>query len=286
MGIKLNKIIDLDKSEYKEWTFCLNKAPNENIYSFEENKERLLEHISWKKNPDTKTSFRIINTKYCLHFLRLDKDLKYDNWLFLGAFENKGVIIFPDGHETYNLKPIERFSEYKDRLVIKFKKQQGPKQAKININNIETIEIIKILEKPYIKTNLEFKGYDNISLPFRKLKQIIDANVDNWRELLSNVNAVYVITDMKTGKLYIGSTYGYNGIWQRWSTYVNTNGTGKNKELEEIIKLNPNYAFENFKFTVLECFFNIDGNQKYVMDREKYWTKVFETIKFGYNTHL
>lgn len=285
MEIKLNKILPIEESEYNNWSICLNNAPAEGIYSFDENHNRMLEHISWKKGADKNTSFRKIETQYCLQFIRLDKDLKLDNWLFLGAFENFGVIKHPDGHETYDLKPIDRFIEFRDKLIIYYKKKQGPKQAKIDINLIKNLDVVKILEKPYIKTDLKFDGYNNVTLPFYQLKRIVDANVDNWRELLSNINCVYVITDLSNGKLYIGSTYGFNGVWQRWSTYGNTKGSGHNKELDELIQKDPEYAYKNFQFTILESFFNVDGNKNYILEREKYWTRVFQTIPFGYNTH-
>lgn len=51
-----------------------------------------MQHISWKKSAGAKSSFRQIYTKYCLEFIRLDKDSKYDEWLFLGAFKNDGII--------------------------------------------------------------------------------------------------------------------------------------------------------------------------------------------------
>ena len=84
MIIYLNDILNLKESEYADWTLCLNNANKEQVYSFEENETRLIEHISWKKHSNSNTSFRTIPTKYCLHFLRLDRDQKLNQWLFLG----------------------------------------------------------------------------------------------------------------------------------------------------------------------------------------------------------
>ena len=87
MEIFLNEIFNIEATEYKNWTICLNNANEEGVYSFEENESRLLEHISWKKHRNSTTSFRNIYTRYCLQFIRLDRDKKYNQWLFLGAFE-------------------------------------------------------------------------------------------------------------------------------------------------------------------------------------------------------
>lgn len=282
MTIFLNEILTIAKDEYADWTICLNNANKEQVYSFDEDRERLLKHLSWKRHSGTATSFRNINTKYCLQFIRLDKDGKFEQWLFLGAYENCGVNTFPDGHQTYDLKPIERFSHFIERLIIEYKKIQGPKQAKIDISNVETIPVVSLLEKKYIQVNKPFDGYDKISLPFKELKTIINGNVDNWRILLENINCIYAITDTLTGKVYIGSTYGCNGVWQRWSAYVNTNGHGGDVVLKALIEADPNYG-DNLVFTVIESFFNRDGNAPYIQVREIYWKKVFATRAFGNN---
>lgn len=282
MAIYLNEILTLSQSEYPDWTICLNNANQQQIYSFDENRERLLEHISWKRHSGSNTSFRNISTKYCLQFIRLDKDQKWEQWLFLGAYENCGVKSFADGHQMYDLKLMDRFSHFVERLIVEYKKIQGPKQAKIKIENIETIPVVSVLEKKYIQVNKPFEGYDKISLSFKELKTIIKGNADNWRILLENINCVYAITDSLTGKVYIGSTYGYNGVWQRWSCYVDTNGHGGDVVLKDLIEKDTNYG-NNFVFTVIECFFNRDGNASYILERETYWKQVFTTHIFGNN---
>lgn len=286
MNIKLKEILNISIEEYKDWTICLNNANSEEIYSFEQNQKRLMEHISWHKTAGNKMAFRNILTKYCLQFIRLDKDSKYDQWLFLGAFEVGDIITYDCGHQIYNLKPIERFQNFVEKLIIKYQKKQGPKQAKIPISLIEDIEIVKVLEKPYVRIDKKFEGYDHVSISFKELKNIINSNVDNWRELLWNVNCIYVITDKSNGKLYIGSTYGKDGIWQRWATYVNTNGTGGDKELIKLIKNDPDYAVKYFQFSILEVFLNQDSNNEQIREREIYWKNVLDSKNHGYNDNL
>ena len=282
MSIFLNRILNIPKEEYDKWTICLNNASPEQLYSFEDDEERLLEHISWKRHKGASTSFRNITTRYCLQFIRLDKDRKFDQWLFLGAYEVLGVTDFEDGHQTYKLQRLERFSGLIERLIISYKKIQGPKQAKLNIVKIESIEVVSILEKKYTYVSRKFEGYDKVSLPFKELRKIIEFNVDNWRELLENINCVYAITDISTGKIYIGSTYNSSGVWGRWSDYVSTNGHGGDIELVKLLKENPNQS-DYFVFTIIESFFNCNGTEQFILDREVYWKKVFCTRSFGYN---
>lgn len=281
MEIYLNDILHLDPDEYDRWTICLNNATDD-IYSFDENPDRLLEHISWKRHSGAKASFRIIDTPFCLQFIRLDHDKKFDQWLFVGAFEKRGVVDFEDGHQTYDLEPMERFSNLAERLVIDYKKKQGPKQVKIEIAAIEGIRVVSILEKKYVQTSRPFEGYHKVSLPFTELEKIINGNVDNWRILLENVNCVYSILDKSNGKMYIGSTYNRNGTWSRWSEYVKTHGHGGDQELKKLIDQQPDYA-RNFEFSIVEVFLNKDDASPYIQERERYWKNIFKTEEFGYN---
>lgn len=282
MEIFLNEILNIEASEYIDWVICLNNANKEGVYSFEENESRLLEHISWKRHRNSTTSFRNINTKYCLQFIRLDRDKKYNQWLFLGAFEKCGVIDFDDGHQIYDLRKMDLFEQYSERLIIEYSKKQGPKQAKIGIEKIETIKVVSILEKKYVKTSRLFEGYHKISLPFSELKKIVTGNVDNWRILLENINCIYSIVDETNGKIYIGSTYNQNGTWSRWSDYVYTNGHGNDRELKRLIENQPDYA-KNFRFSIIEVFLNKDDTSPYILEREKYWKEVFRSRILGYN---
>uniref|UniRef100_UPI004027F6ED GIY-YIG nuclease family protein n=1 Tax=Candidatus Fimenecus sp. TaxID=3022888 RepID=UPI004027F6ED len=280
----LNELFNISTEEKIDWTICLNNGTNDNVYSFTTNEKRLMEHISWKKHAGSNVSFRIISTKYCLQFIRLDKDKKWDQWLFLGAYEKTDEINkFDDGHETYNLVPIDKFEAFKERLIVRYKRQQGPKCVKLPIDDINKIAVVQLLDKKYGDVQIPFEGYNKVSLPFIQLKEIIEKNNDEWRIALSNVNCVYVITDTYNGNVYIGSTYGYDGIWGRWSCYVYTNGTGHNDALDEILKNNPEYPAKNFKWSILECFYTRDGTTQLILDREKYWKTVFDSRQHGYN---
>ena len=77
-----------------------------------------------------------------------------------------------------------------------------------------------------------------------------DANKD-WKHALSAVNGIYLIVDKNTSdeKQYIGSAYGVDGIWGRWSQYAK-NGHGDNVTLVELCK-QDDYQ-KNFTFTILK----------------------------------
>ena len=281
--ILLNAILSIAPDEYSQWTICLNNATKDKeIYSFSTDETRLMEHISWKKNAGGKRNFRSL-PRYCLQFYRLDKDNKLNQWLFLGAFENVGTSKFNDGHEVYDLRPIDRFSEYRERLIVFYQKVRGPKQAVLPIERIGQLPVVRICEDKYIKDNRPFPGFKNLSIPFSELKEIITNKVDSWRQILTNAQCIYVITDKSNGKLYVGSTYGCDGIWQRWSRYVETNGHGDDKDLVGLLETDPEYALKNFQFSVLESFINGDYKGQEIIEREKYWKNVLMSRLSGYN---
>lgn len=68
--------------------------------------------------------------------------------------------------------------------------------------------------------------------------------------MLASVAGVYLIVDSKTGRQYVGSAYGEDGIRGRWTQYVK-NPDGGNKMLKELIGDDKDYA-SNFRFTILQ----------------------------------
>ena len=102
---------------------------------------------------------------------------------------------------------------------------------------------------------------------------------------------MYVISDHQTGKLYVGSAYGKNGIYGRWKTYIESgfdkneqeNGKYPNKGLREIVKSEGmSYIQKNFRYAILETFTD-DDTDEYIIQRESYWKKVLLSREFGYN---
>ena len=76
------------------------------------------------------------------------------------------------------------------------------------------LELHELLEQPM--SIGDFPGYRYITLPKSTLDVIVSESVESWRAALSAVAGVYLITDTRTGKLYVGSATGEGGIWARW----------------------------------------------------------------------
>lgn len=83
------------------------------------------------------------------------------------------------------------------------------------------------------------------------------------------------------GKLYVGSAYGEEGIWGRWSDYVKTNGSGGNKMLVELINNDHTYA-KNFQFSILMLLPKTITNDE-AINKERLFKNKLGTNTFGLN---
>ena len=95
--------------------------------------------------------------------------------------------------------------------------------------------------------------------------------------------AVYLITDNKTGKLYVGSaTAQYGMLLQRWSNYV-SDGHGGNEGLKAVVQEHGfDYVKANFQYSILENY-NARMDDNYILKRESWWKEALRSREFGYN---
>lgn len=134
-------------------------------------------------------------------------------------------------------------------------------------------EVVEIKGKKSIG---DFQSFSLVDLNYQDLKNLIqfpDTNL-TWLKALSSVNGVYLIKDKISGKLYVGSAYGDQGIYGRWSAYAK-NGHGGNSELKS---LDPS----TLQFSILEIVpatTTADG----VIECENRWKEKLGTRQFGLN---
>jgi hypothetical protein len=182
----------------------------------------------------------------------------------------------PNRNFFYELERDVRFDEFKERLIIDWGggtlkwEQRFPKNDK---------EVVKILPKGYIR---HFPGYLDFLVTHDELKKIIaypDAHHD-WHQALKAVAGVYIIVDKISGKQYIGSACGKEGILGRFKDY-SKNGHGENVELKRLLKKDPLYA-RNFQYSLLETL-PISRTKKEVDAREQLYKKKLFSREHGLN---
>lgn len=161
---------------------------------------------------------------------------------FIGVFRIINKQQIASDHFEYQMEEVVGFEALKDRVIVKCENAIVWHQW---IKN--EMEVTEIHPGLHFK---QFKDYSDFILNFSELKEIINNQYSDWKKMLSITKGIYLISDSKTGKLYVGSAYGDNGIWGRWCTYVSTNGHGNNKLLIDLLKDDSNYS-NNFRFSIL-----------------------------------
>lgn len=205
--------------------------------------------------------------------------LSRDKWLLTTI---KQITKELDVFNGVNYEAIE-FDKYRPlygRVIISFQKSfqsQGRYLSGIK----EQLEINQIL--PSIFEGDDFEGYDRVKLSFQQLEIIINRGKRDWIAALKNQKAVYLITDLNNGKLYVGSATAQNGmLLSRWSNYIKT-GHGGNVELKLLFEDKGFNHFKNhFQFSILENY-NAKVDDRLILERESWWKDILQTRKFGYN---
>ena len=205
--------------------------------------------------------------------------LTYDTWLLTTIKEVIKEYGVTNG-VNYEGVELEKYRQYFGRVIIKYQKSHQTQGIYIN-NILDKLEVVQIL--PTLFDGEDFPGYDNVRLTYSQLEVIINRNKRDWIAALENQKAVYLITDSNTGKLYVGSATGDNGmLLQRWRSYI-ANGHGGNIELMNLIEEKTfDYVKKYFIYTILENH-NARTDKHIILKRESWWKETLLTRQFGYN---
>lgn len=205
--------------------------------------------------------------------------LSRDKWLLTTIKQiTKELDVF--NGVNYEAIELDKYRPLYGRVIISFQKSfqsQGRYLSGIK----EQLEINQIL--PSIFEGDDFEGYDRVKLSFQQLEIIINRGKRDWIAALKNQKAVYLITDLNNGKLYVGSATAQNGmLLSRWSNYIKT-GHGGNVELILLFEDKGFNHFKNhFQFSILENY-NAKVDDRLILERESWWKDILQTRKFGYN---
>lgn len=232
------------------------------------------EWFAWNQYRSGKDEF---NRDYI--FSIIDFYHENDTWLFGGIYRvierDPAINAF-----SYTIEELPEYSGLVGRLKIHMRRPPRGRSFLLE-KHLHSMEIDEVLREPY--SGGEFPGYDNVSLDFHELEPLFRREKPDWKAALSNIKGVYVVFDRKTGKKYVGSAYGTEGIWSRWSSYL-LNGHGWNDELITIISENAiEYAKENFRFTLLEQL-PMRADDESIIARESFWKEaLLSRGDHGYN---
>lgn len=266
--ILLNDILQMSKEEIANTKIRFNQSSGEfdPIELFKSNNKKLYDGHFW--NYSKVKSFK--EGQIAIGFIRLSND----KWLLFDiSYITKDLNKFND--TSYEYETISKYQKYFGRLIIKYKNksQNMIRKAETVIDDCEIYEIINDRYEDDM-----FPGYENVNLTWKQLKNVIIKK--DWKTALENQKGIYLITDTKNGKRYVGSAYGENMLYGRWYQYVQT-CHGGNKDLKQ---LSNAYIQSNFKYSILEIY-KSTTEDSIIIRREHYWMDILmsKNKSFGYN---
>lgn len=207
-------------------------------------------------------------------------------FIFGGLFRVEPLVPALIGGSGYELESLELHADYIKRLIIKLERPVG---RDLYLRWYDKIQSSKLNPEIYelapdVKLGT-FPGYQNLRIRHAALQRIIANDEPSWKDALSSVKGVYVITDLSDGRLYVGSASGEaNGLWQRWSAYANlANLSGGNRQLESLRQqFGDEHIVRNFQYSILEIF-DPKTSQDVILKRESFWKLALDTRAHGMN---
>ena len=181
---------------------------------------------------------------------------------------------FQGENAYFDLEHIDLLKDYEGRLTIDWG------------NSARMWHQKGTTEKPIVAIQADekkvFSGFENLILTYDELKEIVENPTiyEAWHTALSSVNAIYLIVDQETGKQYVGSAYGKDGLLGRWSCYVNSLH-GNNKLMKELICDHPE-RYHHFQFSILQILPKTVTDDE-VIQTESLYKKKLLTVPFGMN---
>lgn len=271
--IMLNDLLHFDAAEVPNVRvkFNISNGYDDPLDLYKTNPDEV--NVTWFLWHDDRRYFNVGQTAICLLKLRGDQ------WLLTTIKKITRLLDVTDG-VGYDADDVKEYEQYFGRLVVEYHNPCRTMGRKYE-NVMDELEVVQILNEQY--TGNEFPGYENVRLSYPLLKNIVDRQLPGWVDALRNQKAVYLITDTKTGKMYVGSATSQTGmLLQRWSSYA-ADGHGGNVELRELVKQQGfDYVKENFQYSILENY-NARMDDGYILKRESWWKETLCTRTHGYN---
>ena len=260
MTIQLRDIWPISEPENYKLHFARWNGENEPLEVWARDWE---EWKSWQEYRPGRDDF---NRPYIFSLIQFYHET--DVWLFGGVF--RVTQRHPDRYEVELtsqgvslLGRLKLLSPYRKRSTrVRFE------------NHYPQLEVQEVLREPY--SGRAFPGFEDIDLSFEELESLVHNDRPDWKAALESAKGIYLITDTRTGKRYVGSAYGDQGIWLRWCTYI-TSGHGGNVELRALVnEPSLEYCRRFFRFALLEHRAPRTPDE-IILEREDFWKRILLT---------
>lgn len=198
-----------------------------------------------------------------------------DAWLFGGVYA-----ILARHADRYEVELTDQGASFIGRL--KLRSDYRDRTTRVSLeNHLDRFDVVELLREPY--SGRAFPGYEDIDLTFEELEALIRNDRPDWKGALESVKGIYLISDRSDGRRYVGSAYGDEGIWSRWSTYAFT-GHGHNVDLRRLVnEKGIAHCRQHFRIALLEHRPARTPDQV-ILDREGFWKEILLTRgDYGFN---
>lgn len=182
--------------------------------------------------------------------------------------ENRGEISNDGTLRTFDIAETDQLADLRSRLVIGWR---SPRTWWINGTTAARYPVMEIADAQPVP----FPGFDRLVLDHPHLQAVMrDHRYASWRTALASVTGIYLITDTRDGRHYVGKADGAESIRQRWKIYA-TNGHGGNTKL---IPLDPS----TFRFSLLRVFDPATPESK-INEAEEHYKRALDSRRWGLN---
>lgn len=182
--------------------------------------------------------------------------------------ENKGETSADGVLRAFDLVVAEQLADLRNRLVIGWR---SPRTWWLNGSTAAGYPVMEIADaQPVV-----FPGFDQLILNYAQLQAVMrEHRYGAWRTALASVVGIYLITDTRDGRHYVGKADGAESVRQRWSAYA-TNGHGGNVEMRN---LDPS----SFRFSLLRVFDPATPTRE-IDAAESHFKTALDSRRFGLN---
>lgn len=184
------------------------------------------------------------------------------------VLENRGELSNDGALRTFDLAASDHLADLRNRLVIGWR---SPRTWRLNGPTAAGYPLLEIADAQPVP----FPGFDRLVLDRTQLQAVMrEYSYAAWRTALSSVAGVYLITDTRDGRQYVGKADGAESIRQRWSAYA-ANGHGGNVELRG---MDPS----SFRYSILRVF-DPATPTRVIDEAESIFKHALDTRKHGLN---
>lgn len=169
---------------------------------------------------------------------------------------------------TFDLRVTDHLQDLKNRLVITW---PSPRKWWLKGTTAAGYAVKEIADAE----PLPFPGFDKLVLDYARLQAVMrESRYAAWQTALASVMGIYLITDTRDGRQYVGKADGAESIRQRWSAYA-ANGHGGNVELRG---LDP----ASFRYSLLRVFDPATPTWE-INEAESHYKTALDTRRHGLN---